>query len=93
LKTAILKYQDKIERALWDDLNKSPEEAEVTEISIVLSEIKLHIKYLKKWASPKRVATPLQFFPSSRKILFEALGTALIVAPWNYPFQLLSIVG
>ena len=95
LKTAIIQYQDKIELALWDDLHKSPEEAYVTEISIVLSEIEHHIKHLKKWASPKKVATPLHLFPSSSKILFEPVGTALIVAPWNYPFQLLinSLVG
>jgi aldehyde dehydrogenase (NAD+) len=95
LKTAITQYQDKIELALWDDLHKSPEEAYVTEISIVLSEIEHHIKHLKKWASPKKVATPLHLLPSLSKILFEPLGTALIVAPWNYPFQLLinSLVG
>jgi aldehyde dehydrogenase (NAD+) len=95
LKIAIIQYQDKIELALWDDLHKSPEEAYLTEISIVLSEIEHHIQHLKKWASPKKVATPLHLFPSSSKILFEPLGTALIVAPWNYPFQLLinSLVG
>jgi aldehyde dehydrogenase (NAD+) len=95
LKTAIRQYQQKIERALWNDLHKSPEEAYVTEISIVLSEIEHHIKHLKKWASPKKVATPLHLFPSSSKVLYEPLGTALVVAPWNYPFQLLinSLVG
>ena len=90
LKTAICQYQQKIESALWDDLHKSPEEAYLTEISIVLSEIEYHIKYLKKWALPKKVATPLHLFPSSSKVLYEPLGTALIVAPWNYPFQLLG---
>lgn len=95
LKKVILQYQEKIALALWDDLHKSPEEAYVTEISIVLSEITHHIKHLKKWASPKKVATPLHLLPSSSKILYEPLGTALIVAPWNYPFQLLinSLVG
>lgn len=89
LKKAILHYQKKIEDALWADLHKSPEGAYLTEISIVLSEIDNHYKQLKKWASPKRVSTPLHLFPSSSKIIYEPLGVALIIAPWNYPFQLL----
>ena len=89
LKRVVVEYQEKIQHALWDDLHKSPEEAYLTEISIVLSEIDNHIKHLKKWAKPKRVSTPLYLRPSSSKILYEPLGVALIVSPWNYPFQLL----
>lgn len=92
---AIQKYETKIGDALWTDLHKSFEEAYLTEISIVKQEIKNHLKNLKRWAKPKRVATPLQLLPSSCKIIYEPLGVALIVAPWNYPFQLLmnSLVG
>ena len=39
LKNTILKHQTNLEEALWEDLHKSPEEAYLTEISIVLSEI------------------------------------------------------
>ena len=89
LKNAIHNYQQKIEDALWKDLHKSPQEAYLTEISIVTSEIDFHLKHLIKWSKPKRVATPLHLLPSFSKILHEPLGVALIVAPWNYPFQLL----
>jgi aldehyde dehydrogenase (NAD+) len=95
LKKAIQINQQKIEDALWKDLHKSPEESYLTEISIVTGEIDNHIKHLKKWAKPKRVSTPLYMLPSSSKIIYEPLGLSLIVAPWNYPFQLLfnSLVG
>ncbi len=95
LKNAIHKNQKKIEDALWEDLHKSPEESYLTEISIVTGEIDNHIKNLKKWAKPKRVATPIHLWPSSSKVMYEPLGLSLIVAPWNYPFQLLinSLVG
>ncbi|MDD4149766.1 MAG: aldehyde dehydrogenase family protein [Bacteroidales bacterium] len=95
LKQVILKYQEKIENALWDDLHKSPEESYLTEISIVTSEIDNHIKRLKRWARPQKVSTPIHLKPSSSKVIYEPLGVALIVAPWNYPFQLLinSLVG
>ncbi len=88
-KSAILRYEAKITEALWLDLHKSPEEAYLTEISIVLQEVNDHLKHLRKWAKPKRVATPIQLLPSSSRIIQEPLGTALIIAPWNYPFQLL----
>lgn len=89
LKKTILDNQKKIQEALWQDLHKSPEEAYLTEISIVTGEIDNHIKHLKKWASPKKVSTPFHLLPSSSKIIYEPLGLSLIVAPWNYPFQLL----
>ena len=88
LKKLIKKRQFDIERALWNDLHKAPEEVYFTEISIVLQEINYHIKNLKKWAKPQRVKTPIHILPSKSSIVCEPLGVALIVAPWNYPFQL-----
>src|SRR5665647_291098 len=88
-KSAILKYEDKIADALWIDLHKSKEEAYLTETSIILQEIDNHLKHLKHWAKPKRVPTPIHLLPSSSKIIYEPLGISLIIAPWNYPFQLL----
>lgn len=95
LKSAIQKNQKKLEEALWEDLHKSPEEAYLTEISIVTGEITNHIKQLKNWTKPKKVSTPLHLLPSASKIIYEPLGLSLIIAPWNYPFQLLinSLVG
>lgn len=88
LKRLIKLRESDIERALWEDLHKSPEEVYLTEISVVLQEIDNHIKHLKKWAKGQRVKTPIHLFPSRSRIISEPLGVALIVAPWNYPFQL-----
>jgi len=77
-KSAILKFEKKITDALWTDLHKSYEEAYLTEISIVTQEINNHIKHLKNWSKQKKVS-----------IIYEPLGISLIMAPWNYPFQLL----
>ena len=94
-KACIKKFEIKITEALWKDLHKSYEEAYLTEISIVTQEIDYHIKNLKRWAKTKRVTTPIHLLPSSSRIIYEPLGVALIIAPWNYPFQLLmnSLVG
>lgn len=89
LKKNILKHEKALAEALWLDLHKSYEEAFLTEFSIVLSEINLHIKQLKKWSKPKKVASSKSVFPSKSRIVYEPFGVALIIAPWNYPFQLL----
>ena len=65
------------------------EEAFLTELSIVEAEIKNHLKHLKKWVKPEKRSTPLKMLPSRSYIASEPLGTALIMAPWNYPVQLL----
>jgi len=88
-KTAILKYEKKITDALWIDLHKSYEEAYLTEISMLIQELNYHIKHLKRWTTPKKTPTPIHLFPSKSRIIHEPLGVALIIAPWNYPFQLL----
>ncbi|MCL1821851.1 MAG: aldehyde dehydrogenase [Prolixibacteraceae bacterium] len=88
-KDAVIRYEKRITDALWSDLHKSREEAYLTEISLVLVEIDYHLKHLKRWAKPHKVKTPLHSLPSRGKILYEPLGHALIIAPWNYPFQLL----
>ena len=89
LKKALLKWEKPLTEALWRDLHKSYEEAYLTELSIVLAEIDNHISHLKKWAAPKCCSTPLKMFPSRSKVISEPLGCSLIIAPWNYPVQLL----
>jgi len=88
-KKAILKYETQIADALWKDLHKSSKEAYLTEIGIVISEITNHIKHLKKWSKDKKVLSPMFLLPSRCRIIYEPLGVALIITPWNYPFQLL----
>lgn len=88
LKKYIQEHETEIQQALWNDLKKSPEEAFLTEIGLLLKEIDFHIKNLKKWTRKQRVATPIYLWPSTSNVLYQPLGTALIIAPWNYPFQL-----
>ncbi len=89
LRKAITDNEAALCEALRIDLNKSYEEAYLTEISIVLGEIDNFLKNLKRWAAPSKRKTPLKLFPSKSYIRTEPLGVALIIAPWNYPMQLL----
>lgn len=86
---ALRKWEKPLAEALWQDLHKSYEEAYMTEFSIVIGEIKNHLKHLSKWAAAKHSSSPLKMFPSRSKVISEPLGNTLIIAPWNYPVQLL----
>lgn len=89
LLAAIKQFEKPLYEALRTDLHKSEQEAFLTEISLVTGEIRNHLRHLGCWARTKRKSTPMQMLPSRSRIVTEPLGSALIIAPWNYPFQLL----
>ncbi|MBR5925449.1 MAG: aldehyde dehydrogenase [Bacteroidales bacterium] len=89
LLSAIKQWEKPLYEALWTDLHKSEQEAFLTEVSLVTGEIRNHLRHLSGWARTKCKTTPVQMFPSRSRIVTEPLGNALIIAPWNYPFQLL----
>ena len=86
---AMKQYEQQLADALWTDLHKSYEEAYLTELSIVYGEIRNHLRHLSGWAKPERKSSPLAILPASSRIIKEPLGNTLIIAPWNYPVQLL----
>ena len=86
---AMKQYEQQLAEALWQDLHKSYEEAYLTELSIVYGEIRNHLRHLSRWARPERKSSPLAIMPASSRIIKEPLGNTLIIAPWNYPVQLL----
>ena len=89
LDAALANWEKRLCDALWTDLHKSPEEAYLTEISIVRGEIRSHLRHLGRWMRPAPRPTPLKLLPAKSRIVSQPLGQALIVAPWNYPVQLL----
>ncbi|WP_083629262.1 aldehyde dehydrogenase [Tenacibaculum agarivorans] len=84
----VQKREKDILQALHNDFKKSAYEGVMTETGIVVSELKMMIKNIHLWSRPKRVAPSFLNFPSSAKIHPEPYGTTLIIAPWNYPYQL-----
>jgi len=88
LKKAIIANEKAIFEALNKDLHKSEFESYMSEVGFILEEIGFHIKKLKKWMKPRRVSSGITMFPACTYDNFEPLGTVLIIAPWNYPFQL-----
>lgn len=88
LRQVIKDNEARIFEALNKDLGKSNYESYLTEIGLLLEEIGFTLKHLPSWIKPKRVRTPILHFPASSRIIPEPYGVALIIAPWNYPFQL-----
>ena len=88
LKSAIKENENEIYNALTKDLRKSHFEAALTEVLFTYSEIDYAIKNLKAWMRPKRVGLSLSNPFASNRIYYEPKGVCLIIAPWNYPFQL-----
>ena len=77
--------------ALKADLGKPAVEGFITDIAFITGEIKLMLKNLKKWNKPQRVPTPLVTMPAKSQLIPEPLGVVLVIAPWNYPIQLLLV--
>ena len=88
LQSAVERDKDKILDALKKDLNKSGSEGYLTEVGIILSELRFAIKNIKKWSKTELVSTPLVHFHAKSFVVPEPYGVVLIVSPWNYPFQL-----
>ena len=84
----IQKSEDLIVKALYDDFKKPEFEAVLTETNYVISDLKDTIKNIYKWAGRKRIFPSILNFPSTDYIYKEPYGNVLVIAPWNYPFQL-----
>jgi len=89
LKAAIIEHEQELFEALHTDLKKSSEESWVTEVGMVLAELNVKLRNLKKWMRPERVRTNLLNMPSTSYVYKDPWGVVLIIGPWNYPFQLL----
>jgi aldehyde dehydrogenase (NAD+) len=89
LKETIKNREKEVLEAVYKDLHKTAVDAYSTEIGLVYDEISYAVKNLEIWTRPEKARTPVFMWPAKSYILKEPYGVALIIAPWNYPFQLL----
>jgi len=75
--------------AIASDLGRPWLEAYAADIGTTAAEIKHLRKNVEKWMKPRKAKLPLTSLPAKGRIHAEPLGVALVIAPWNYPVQLL----
>ena len=83
-----LDHANQLTEALYKDFRKTEAETILSETMIVDQEAQLALKHLEKWMKPEKVPTPITHVGTSSYIHRVAKGNMLIMAPWNYPFQL-----
>lgn len=86
--TFIQSCESDIIKALKADLGKPLFEASALELGLVQSEIAYALGHLSSWMKPQAVYTPLVHQAGKSWVEYQPLGKILIIAPWNYPFQL-----
>ncbi len=89
LRYLFVEQEDRLIDALVADVGKPRIEAYTTEIAFTINEIDHTLKHLNAWTKPEKVRVPITFKPGKATLRPEPLGTVCIIAPWNYPVQLL----
>ena len=89
LRKVLQDYDEELNQALLEDLGKHPFEAYASEHGLVIQELGIIIRNLKKWTRPQRVHTPMAHWFARSYFLYQPFGRVLIISPWNYPLQLL----
>ena len=76
--------------ALHADLGKSDTESYRTEIDFTVREIDHTLDHLADWLRPEPAPVPPHLgSDASARTQYDPLGVVLVIAPWNYPAQLL----
>lgn len=89
LRRMLTERSAEFEDALLSDLGKNPTESQIAELGFVVGEIDHTVRHLRRWLRPKRVGVPGALLPAGASIVREPVGVVLVIAPWNYPVQLL----
>lgn len=84
----ILRNREAIQHAVYADFKKPKVEVDISETYAVTAEIKHALNHLKQWAKPRKIDAPITYLGTTSWIQYEPKGTALIIAPWNFPFNL-----
>jgi aldehyde dehydrogenase (NAD+) len=81
--------EDELVEALKTDLGRPRVEAFAADIGHTKGELRHLHNHVGSWMKSRRVKVPLSVMPARAFVQPEPLGVALVIAPWNYPIQLL----
>ncbi|MGW7821067.1 aldehyde dehydrogenase family protein [Streptomyces puniciscabiei] len=90
LRTMLTERGADLAAALHADLGKSRTEAYRTEIDFTIREIDHTLDHLQEWLRPEPAPVPAHLGADATAwTQYDPLGVVLVIAPWNYPAQLL----
>lgn len=81
--------EDQLVEAMGADLGKPPFEAWMTDLLTTRDEAKHALSHIDDWMRPSRRSLPVITQPGRAWVQAQPLGLVLVIAPWNYPVQLL----
>lgn len=82
---------DRLLAAMQQDFRKHEVEVLLSEVGVALSHIRFVKSRLKRWMEPRKLPVPLSLIGMRNYVYYEPKGCALIISPWNYPFNLTII--
>lgn len=92
LKRMLKKHQSQLLDVLHQDLGKPLFEAYISDWYLCMQELDIALQNLSRWTNRTRVpSSPFFLWASSSYIKSEPYGVNLIIAPWNYPLNLIII--
>jgi aldehyde dehydrogenase (NAD+) len=84
----LMKNKGRVRDAVYKDFKKPLTESDISELYPVLTEIRHTLAHLSDWAKPQRIDAPLTYLGTRSEVRYEPKGVCLIIAPWNFPFNL-----
>ncbi|MCI3934937.1 aldehyde dehydrogenase family protein [Streptomyces sp. AN091965] len=92
LRALLSEHRDDFADALHADLGKPRAEAYRSEVDFSIREIDHTLEHLEEWLRPQDVDVRGVFGEAARAgTQYDPLGVVLVIAPWNYPAQLLLV--
>jgi 4,4'-diapolycopenoate synthase len=89
LRYVITQRIDEIVQTVCDEVGKLPMDALAGDVMVTLEQLRFYERQAGHLLRSRRETKPWFFYQGARFFRsYEAHGTVLIFAPWNYPFQL-----
>lgn len=89
LRRLLVEHEAELVEAVAADVGKPRLEARLTETYVSVEEIDHLLAHLEEWTAPRPVSLPLTLRPARAHVQLQPKGVVLVVAPWNYPLNLL----
>ncbi len=88
IKGYLLDHGEEVAQRIVAETGKCITDAIITEIFPVLDTIEYYHKHAERMLRDKRAHTPIMLLGKKSRVVYEPMGTVLIISPWNYPLNL-----